>query len=61
MTVDELKQALEGVPGSWPVYFRKVAPGPGNVVLADAANTDTVAFFGIPEPCIIIEPRGDTE
>lgn len=59
LTVKQLKEKIESLPDDLPIFFRRVAPICGNIESAGGANLDEYSFFGIVEPCLIIEPMRD--
>jgi hypothetical protein len=61
MTVKALRAALDGLDDDLPVFFRRVAPVCGNIEEAGRVEVSTYAFFGIENPCAIIEPMADED
>ena len=61
LTIGELKKQIELIPDNTPVFFRRIAPLCGNIEQAGIAKLDEYSFFGIVEPCVIIEPQSDDE
>lgn len=61
LTVKKLKEQIESMPDDMPVFFRRIAPLCGNIELAGIAKLDEYAFFGMVEPCVIIEPLSDDD
>ena len=59
LTVKQLKEKIESLPDNLPVFFRRIAPICGTIEAAYSANLDEYSFFGIVEPCLILEPSKD--
>ncbi len=61
LTVKKLKEQIEAMPDDMPVFFRRIAPICGTIEIAGVAKLDEFAFFGMVEPCVIIEPMSDSD